>query len=269
MERQTPGFGDRLLPLHIELGIVMLLFRYSNVKLQAVAEFIDSERAVYEDEHDNLVAFALKCTFKRYRFARRLRELADPLIEKHIHEMSRMIGGGRSGPMSASDLQAFAESTARSSEIQMFFETFFMHGSILCDEIAHLLLYFYGEQRGLKMNGHRTLLKNFPAYAKAKSLIHTAELITRAEFLERELCDFRDKQIVHDFNPRKTRSLCFNASTKDIGLSAGFLYPKPTDTYVTSKGWRELSGTLDEYVWSVLDLIRANRTVCRFSARQS
>ena len=244
----------------------MLLFRYSNRKHQDFAEFIDSEREKYSDGSNNLVAFALEAIFKRYRFAWRLKELADPLVEQHIAETTRKMDNARSGPMSATEVQAMAEGMVRSNEIQMHFESFFMHGSIMCDELAHLILYFFGDERGVKMGGHRLLSKNFERYALAKKLSFRESLPMHANFLEAELCNFRDKQIVHDFNPRKVRGLSWSLSTMDINLSAaGHMYPKPSDVHVNSKGWNELLTRLDEYVWDVLHVVQQNRTRSRLA----
>ena len=242
----------------------MLLFSYSNEKLQAFAAFIESERALYPGNKNNLVAFALEAIFKRYRSAWRLKELADPLIDLHIAEATYRMENSRSGPMSAVELRSIADGMVRANEIQMLFESLFMHGSIMCDELAHLLLYFFGDERGVKLGGHRQLSKNFRSYAAGKKLVYPESLPQHAISLESDLCDFRDKQIVHDFNPRKTRGLGWSLSTKDMNLSAsGYMYPKPTDAYVRSKGWNELIGRLDIYVWEVLEVVQKNRSRSR------
>jgi hypothetical protein len=238
----------------------LLLFHYSNHRLQSFAEFIDAERDKYPEKGNNLATSAFEAIFKRYRFIWRFKELADPLIEAHILDAERKIADARSGPLDKIELQAMADSIARSNEIRMFFECFYMHGSIMCDELAQLILFFFGDERGIKMGKHRELSKNFERYAAGKKLAYPESLIENAAFLETELCDFRDKQIVHDFNPRKTKGLGWSLSTKDMNLSAaGFLYPKPSDTGSTSKGWNELICRLDEYVWQMLHVVEVNR----------
>ena len=103
-------------------------------------------------------------------------------------------------------------------------------------------------------------------YALGKELVYPESLPVNATFLESELCNVRDKQIVHDFNPRKTRGPGWSTSTKDINLSAaGYMYPKPTDVYTNCKGWNELLARLDEYMWEVLRLVQANRSRSRLA----
>lgn len=87
------------------------------------------------------------------------------------------------------------------------------------------------------------------------------ELIELARFLEENLCDFRDKQIVHDFHPRKTDGLSFMLAAPDVCLSAtGFIYPKTTDQSTVSKPWNELMTVLDSYVWLILGTIKTNHS---------
>ena len=111
---------------------------------------------------------------------------------------------------------------------------------------------------------HRLLSKNFVSYSQELSIKYDEDIPTLAIFLENELCEYRDKQIVHDFHPRKIDTISFNDTTHDVQMSYGMLYPKETDKYITSKSWGELLSELDRYVWLVLDLIHKNREISRF-----
>jgi hypothetical protein len=242
----------------------MLPFAYVNPQVQTFAEFIENERNRYTGESDNLFAFALGCIFKRYKYVWSLKDRSQSLIASYI-EQANLQMQGPNGPMSEGQLQRLIQQHQRSDEITMWFECFLMYASIMCDEIAYLILHLFGEQRGIQLGGHRKLSMNFAAYAGAHGLSCAPALPSLALYVEKEICDFRDKQIVHDFHPRKTDGLSWNNTTLDVSLHcAGFLYPKESDKFVVSKGWNELSAKLDEYVWHILALIRDNAGKSRY-----
>lgn len=244
----------------------MRLFSYRHERLEAFAEYIESERNAYSGDDNNRVAFALETIFKRYRYAYRFRQLADPSIARYKTTPTYATASQGSRTLSPSEMQEFADRMHLADEIQMHFESFFLHSSVLCDEIAHLLLFFFGDARSIKMSGHRTLAKNIDDYLAVKGLATKESLREDAEFLERELCDFRDKQIVHDFNPRKFRALSWILGPGSLSLAnSGFLYPKESDQPAFSRDWDELLAALDRHVWRVLRLIAANRARSRLS----
>ena len=209
----------------------MLLYAHANPRVHAFAEFIDVQRDRYLGDNDNRFAFAMECVFKRYRFAWSLKDRSGPLISKCIATVSAQMTAAVAGATQPVQGQAIAEHHAQSEEVLLLFECFLMYGSILCDELSYLLLHLFGECRGVRLGGHRLLSKNFAAYAAGKQLEHDPETSTLAIYLENELCDFRDKQIVHDFHPRKLDGVSWNLNSSDVCLySAAFLYPKPSDS---------------------------------------
>lgn len=234
--------------------------RWSNSKVQAFADHISVERNRFSDTAaDNSFAFSLGCIFKRYVTVWKLRDRSLPLIEVATHYFQRTHALQASG-----ETFDWVEYTAQidvQAEIEMNFECFFLYGSILCDEISHLLLHLFGQVRGIKVGGHRVFSKNAERYFEKLEMQFNIDLIELAQFLEENLCDFRDKQIVHDFHPRKTDGLTFIQATPDVCLSAaGFIYPKATDYSTTSKPWNELMTALDRYVWLILDTIKTNHS---------
>jgi hypothetical protein len=241
-------------------------FSYRHERLEAFAEYIESERAAYPDENNNRAAFALESIFRRYRYAYRLRQIADPLIAQYQSPPSYANTERATQQLSPEEMQELADRMHLGNEIQMHFESFFLHTSVLCDELAHLLLFFFGDARGIKMSGHRMLSRNIDEYLKTKSLSFDQSLREDAELLERELCDFRDKQIVHDFNPRKIRALSWSLETGTVSLAySGFLHPKDSDQPVFSKGWDDLIAVMDRHVWRVLGIVKNNREHSRLS----
>lgn len=222
--------------------------------------FIDAERKHYDDSANNSVAMALGILKRKYSKLELLRNRTEPLIALHLSEPMYNV---HLLPLDA-QLQSLENKANLLLEIEMNFESFFVFGSILCDEIAHMILHFYGSSRGVKLGGHRELARNFNSYAQSLSLNVFPGLQELAEFLERELCDYRDKQIVHDFHPRKFNSISFTTPDNQVRLSYGLMYPKDTDMFVKSKTWSELAASLGTYVSQVLTLVQNNRERSRF-----
>lgn len=233
-------------------------------QVQAFSSFIEKERSTCENNDSNLLAFSLGALQRKYQKIWILREHASPLIENYGELIAEQFTW-RSGSLSEEQQNQIENISRLTTEIEIFFESFFMYGAILCDEIAQLFLYLFGSARGIKLGSHRELAKNFLSYSQALSIKHDKDLPIIATFLENELCDYRDKQIVHNFNPRKIDTLSFNNSTHDVQMCYGMLYPKETDKYVTSKSWGELLHELDRYVWLVLEVIHNNRNISRFA----
>lgn len=243
----------------------MQLFAHTNPHIQSIAEFIESERNRYTCENGNRFIFALNCISKKYRAIWTLKRLSAPLAAEFV-TLARSSFDRASNLTPTDHLQRIAKTNELSEELILLFECFFMNAAILCDELAHLLLYFFGEARGIKMSGHRVLCNSFTSYATAKGIDFDPELLGEAKFLELEVCEFRDKQIVHDFNPRKLDFIGFDNVTEDIFLNCGaFFYPKESDLIVVSKPWNELIARLDNYVRLHLKLIHDNHAHSRLN----
>jgi hypothetical protein len=232
-------------------------------QVQAFSSFIEKERSTSENIDSNLLAFSLGSLKRKYQKIWMLREYASPLIENHGQLIAEQLTW-KSGSLSEEQQNQIECISKITIEIEMYFESFFMYGTILCDEIAQLFLYLFGPVRGVKLGSHRELAKNFLSYSQKLSIEHDKDLPTLATFLENELCDYRDKQIVHDFHPRKIDAVSFNNGTRDVQICYGMLYPKETDKYVISKSWGELLHELDRYVWLVLEVVHNNRGISRF-----
>jgi hypothetical protein len=79
------------------------------------------------------------------------------------------------------------------------------------------------------------------------------------------MCEWRDRQIVHDFHPRKLDCLTFTNAFSDVAMSYSIYEPKETDGHANTKTWGELIETLERYLWATLRMIQENRSVSRFA----
>ena len=224
------------------------------------ADFIDLERKNYADSANNSFATALGILRRKYTKLEILRQRTQPLIALYLSEPISDLPSG----LPEEFFQKLEARTNLLLEIELNFESLFVFGSILCDEIAHFILYLFGSPRNVKFGGHRELSKNFHTYAQSLSLEFSPGFQETAGALERDLCDYRDKQIVHDFHPRKLDAIGFTTPSNDVRLSYGLMYPKDTDTFVHSKNWSELSELLSTYMHHVLSLVQCNRQKSRF-----
>lgn len=129
-------------------------------RVQAFSAFIEEERASCEISAGNLLSFALGGLLRKYQKIWLLRERAIPLITRYGEELSAQLSW-QSGPLSDEQQRQLAEVSILIAEIELHFESFFMYGAILCDDVAQLLLYLYGSVRDIKLGGHRELSKNF------------------------------------------------------------------------------------------------------------
>lgn len=225
--------------------------------MQNISLFIEEERKYYDGKGNNLFAFALGVIQRKYEKIWMLREFAKPLIIEYGKLVSESCNSNeQSIDMSSASLLT--------KQVELFFESFFMYGAILCDDVAQLFIHMFGQVRNVKLGTHRKLSANFPKYAEELSLIYNDKFIELANYIESELCDYRDKQIVHDFHIRKIDAVGYDFSQQDVRITYGLLYPKNTDVYISSKSWGELLEALDKYIGMVLDIVRDNRDKIQF-----
>ena len=232
-------------------------------RLQAFSAFIEGERDRCDTANGNRLAFALGILLRKYHKLVLLHERAMPLVKRHSEHWASQVHR-QSGALSDEQKRQILEASSLLIDIELNFESFFIYGAILCDDIAQLFLLLFGSARKIKLSGHRELSKNFGAYAEALSLSYDKEFIVIAGLLESDLCDYRDKQIVHDFHPRKTDALSFSNDHRNIQMTHGMLYPKDTDIYSISKPWGELFGALERYLCLFQGIVQDNREKSRF-----
>jgi hypothetical protein len=229
-----------------------------NTHIQKVSDFIESERVRYSGDDNNRFAIACEGIQKRYETVWMLYEKAMSHTNRFSKLMEVQYKAARNG-----DVTKLAEVRGEMSplhdELIFLFESFFIFGTILCDEIVQLIGFLFGEARGIKFGTHRELSKNWKAYAEAKGIEYDPTLVKLATYLEKELCEIRDKQIVHDFHPRKIDFIsCGFPEPRLQYCCGGYIYPKETDVKVESRPWDELIETIRQYVEMQIDVIRRN-----------
>jgi len=225
--------------------------------MRNISEFIEEERKSLDGESNNLFSSSMGVVLNKYKKMLFLRSVAIPLINEYGKIFADLEN------LDPKEIEKL-HSLDVVMKIEVLFESFLMYGSILCDDIARLFLYYFGDARNIKLKTHRKLAHNFPVYAEALSLEYDNKLAELAIFLEKELCDFRDKELVHDFHPRKLDSVYYFNDDNDVRLGYGMLNPKTTDQYNMSKSWGEILEKIELYLDLVMEVISKNKDKTRF-----
>jgi hypothetical protein len=218
-----------------------------------------SELPIREGRH---IVVAHGALLKKYQKICLLFERAGPLIEEYgtwLHDSQRW----PNGQLSRAQEEALEQSDSTKLEIETLFECFFLYSAILCDDVAQLVLYHFGPARGVKLGTHRELAKNLRAYCHDRDLTTIDAMESAASFLESEVCEFRDKQIVHDFHPRKIDSIVYVPAERSVSMHYAMLHPKETDKFVISRSWSQLQRAMEDYLWLSLGFINENRAKSR------
>lgn len=130
--------------------------------------------------------------------------------------------------------------------------------------IANFLLNYFGQARGIKLNSHDKLTKNYEKYGVVKGLDLPKQFGESLLFLKESVCDYRDKQISHLQNPRTVKATLFSMQGQ-TGIAATQIYPNAHDTQVESTELSTIMDRIDQYIQQVLEVVRLNRAKTRFS----
>jgi len=76
---------------------------------------------------------------------------------------------------------------------------------IALDKIVHVIEFYFGQGRGIRLNSHDDLTKGITKFASLKGLSLPEVYVALSEHLKKDVSDFRDYQIEHEKSPRTTR----------------------------------------------------------------
>ena len=129
---------------------------------------------------------------------------------------------------------------------------------ILLDRIVDLILVYFGSARGCSLRSHHSFLKNYDKYFKTQSIPPSSEFLNAIQQLQIDVCEFRDKKIVHQNNPRLSLGIAYPEG-QGAYLSVGHFYPKVSDESYESQSLDKLSVKINDYADLVLAFLIANR----------
>jgi len=121
---------------------------------------------------------------------------------------------------------------------------------------------YFGLENKISLISHHDFEKNFEQLKSTKDLIYPTTLYDTVVFLQKNISDFRDDEIVHKTNPRTIKGTTHNS--KHVGISRTRIYPNERDNQVESLPLTELKDSLDRYVEQIILLIKTNRNKSKF-----
>lgn len=234
-----------------------------------IKTFREAERWYYSDMDQNMFAVGIGQPDRYYEFLQiikgRFDAVREPFVKINADLQKGMLPGVR--PVTEEEWKAMQESSILQKSIQLDIESFYVFAKITLDKIANFLERYFGPERGCSFRSHDNLVKHFDKYRDAKGLNIPNEFTELAATLKETVSDFRDKQIEHHRNPRRTVGIAW---TSDGNLRLTPIHFNPKEGDQEQKLSIPLSLTmndLDRYLESVFELIRRDRAKGTYSIR--
>ena len=241
----------------------------SSIAENPLSQFVGTERERYADEDNNRFAFSLSQASRYYRFlliiAERHNAASRELIEitKQVNDFTRNSTGSR---LTDEQQEILTKSLLLSTKVQLEIESFYLFAKIFLDKIAHFFHDYFGQANGISLRSHDQLTKNHERLRAAKTLVYPEGFSEMLEFLARQICDYRDKQIQHLQNPRATKGIAWGEKGL-TRIAGGYLYPNVRDQPLQSGTLTEMIAKIDVYTEQVMALITTNREKTRFKLK--
>lgn len=222
------------------------------------ANFVGKERERFSVEDSNLFAFCfskatvyrayLDFIIERYRVST-VDFIADT---KARHELIRQGSQDRAASLK--------NSWPLQEKLHLDIESFYIFAKILLDHIARAIQFYFGQAQGASLNSHDKLTKYVEQYASLKGLAPLPRsLLALIKELKQKVCDYRDKQIEHENNPRTIKGTMYMTDGGPSWIATTRLYPTRTDTQVEGQSPVGLIEQIDEYMRQVINYIEQNQ----------
>lgn len=239
--------------------------------MSILSDFAVAERELYLDSDNNLFAFSLGQATRYYDFiqiiAGRHQEVSQKMVSNHT-KLTESLSTQESGSMTEEQMRIFEDGMHLGIQVHLEIESFYLFAKIFLDMIARFILNYFGGARGIKLNSHDKLTKSYEEYRLAKNLIFPDRFAESLVFLKEHVCDYRDKQISHQQNPRTIKGTMFNLSGQ-TRIVATQLYPNASDVQVESSELPEIVKVIDQYARQVIDVIKLNRAKTRYALKEN
>lgn len=230
-----------------------------------LGNFIFEERFRYDFDGGNLFAFSMSQAerYSSYLITIHERFIANCrlFIARSTQFQSSLSTAGQQ--LDTEQLELFSSMSSLQKAIQMDIEAFYIFSKMLLDKLAAFIEYHFGSAQKASLASHDKLTKHLSEFARQKKLECRDGLLKLALSLKEDIIDFRDKQIVHGFHPRRMIGLVYTGSD-DIRTSASNLYPRPDEVSVQSMPLSLLLRRLNKYTRYVCWFCKCNREVSRY-----
>jgi len=235
-----------------------------------ITAFRDNERWNYTDTDQNLFGVAVAQIDRYLGFLLLVKHRFDSAAEPFIRIESYFKQGMEPGvrQVSEAEWKAMQESSLLQTNIQLDIESFYVFAKIMLDKIAIFIEQYFGPGRGCSLISNDKLVRDFGKYSTLKNLSVPKEFVEIASILKELVSDFRDKQIEHHRNLRRTIGIMWTQDG-NILMMPGHLNPKESDPLQSAS--TPLSAILIElgkYLECFFELIRTNRTKGIYAIRK-
>ncbi len=243
-------------------------------EMDMLVGFIMSERFHYTDDDQNKFAFAFGPAVRYYGFLLivldRYQKTSKKMVSILEKERKLMPKGG--GPVRVTMKQArLMEESSRLMElVHLEIESFYLFAKIFLDNVARFLYVYFGQVKQLKgagLQSHDNLAKYHKRYCEMKSLDVTKGLSESIMLLKERICEYRDKQIVHELSLRTLKATAWSASG-DARIAGGTINPREGERGATSEELRQLMDAINIYIRQVFTMIVTNREKSRLKLRK-
>jgi len=236
-------------------------------------DFVNTERGRFSTKDNNLFGTAFSQIIRYYDFLQVIIERYGSVDEAFLAniktslELSKSFPSGESHSLTKEESGLLEEGVKLTTLLHLEIESFYLFAKILLDKVAKFVEFYFGQARGLSLNSHNDLSKNIESYANVKQLTSLPEkLITLIKELKKEVADYRDKMITHEWSPRTMKGTMFNLTIGGSRISSHKLYPKDGDRQVESKTPEQIICEIDEYLEEIIEYVTNNRGKTRLEA---
>lgn len=231
--------------------------------MEILLNFIMSERERFSTRHNNLFASAFSQISRYYGFLKIIQGRYHKASAEFIENTKAQQATFQSGTHTVSDeqMRLFSRGCEITTILHLEIESYFLFAKILLDKVARAIEFYFGQARGLSLNSHDDLTKNFERYISTKQLTTLpVDLVESIKTLKEYVSDYRDKEIAHEKSPRTMKATTFSHGAKSTTrIASTRIYPTDKDKQVESKEIDETMGLVDKYISGIIKYIQDNR----------
>ncbi len=230
--------------------------------MEILLEFINKERQKFSTKHNEMVAFSFSQILNYYDFLKIIQARYQKVAAEFIKNLEDRQVAFKSGTdsMTKEQMRLLDKGRKITTVLHLEIESHYLFAKILLDKIARSIEFYFGSSRGLPLDSHDDLTKNFEKYITTKKLTNPpVELMELIQSLKRDVADYRDKEIAHEKSPRTIKATMFSyGAISTVWVASTRIYPTEKDKQTESKEINEVMNLIDKYIGGIVEYIRKN-----------
>lgn len=236
--------------------------------MKSLDEFIKIQRGRFEIRHNNMFAKSFSEIERYFYFLQIIEGRHNKLVQEYANVFNQFQKTINKSPGSheatIEQIKLDSEMTRFGNLIQLEIESFYQFAKILLDKAAMALEFYFGKDKDVEINRHRSLVEHkkgrrllkIEVYSKNKDLAISDTLLDKMKQIQDEISSFRDDYITHLQSPRVVRGM-----SVDGKMLITKIYPKSEEEskLVVSKSFDELIVSVKRYVDLLVMFIKENQ----------